>query len=167
MILSSGYVNCHVQETVDVDKVVNGDTGLNKNRKILACPICYLPLSVISDGILNVGWESMANLQCSCCRKTYYRKESHVELIAASGAKTYNEPMPIATEFFRLPLISFLYERGWRQNFAFGGFPGVEKEVICMVYSLPFSCSLVNISCWYCDEYISMSLLSLHCEIYH
>ncbi|CAN1331628.1 Uncharacterized methyltransferase At1g78140, chloroplastic [Linum perenne] len=115
-------------ETIDVDKVVNGDTGLNKNRKILACPICYLPLSVISDGILNVGWESMANLQCSCCRKTYYRKESHVELIAASGAKTYNEPMPIATEFFRLPLISFLYERGWRQNFAFGGFPGVEKE---------------------------------------
>ncbi|CAN1188469.1 Uncharacterized methyltransferase At1g78140, chloroplastic [Linum perenne] len=88
-------------ETIDVDKVVNGDTGLNKNRKILACPICYLPLSVISDGILNVGWESMANLQCSCCRKTYYRKESHVELIAASGAKTYNEPMPIATEFFR------------------------------------------------------------------
>ncbi|XP_021900730.1 uncharacterized methyltransferase At1g78140, chloroplastic isoform X2 [Carica papaya] len=36
--------------------------------------------------------------------------------------------MPIATELFRFPLISFLYERGWRQNFRWGGFPGPEKE---------------------------------------
>ena len=29
-------------------------------------------------------------------------------------------------------MISFLYERGWRQSFSiWGGFPGPEKEVIC------------------------------------
>lgn len=31
--------------------------------------------------------------------------------------------------FYRTPLVSFLYERGWRQNFIWGGFPGPEKEV--------------------------------------
>lgn len=30
---------------------------------------------------------------------------------------------------YRTPLVSFLYERGWRQNFIWGGFPGPEKEV--------------------------------------
>lgn len=28
----------------------------------------------------------------------------------------------------RNPLISFVYERGWRQGFSWAGFPGVEKE---------------------------------------
>ncbi|CAL9754664.1 unnamed protein product [Musa acuminata subsp. burmannicoides] len=36
--------------------------------------------------------------------------------------------MPAATELFRSPLVSFLYERGWRQNFVWGGFPGPERE---------------------------------------
>ncbi|RRT38920.1 hypothetical protein GW17_00025251 [Ensete ventricosum] len=32
----------------------------------------------------------------------------------------------------RSPLVSFLYERGWRQNFVWGGFPGPEREfLIC------------------------------------
>lgn len=30
---------------------------------------------------------------------------------------------------FRSPLVSFLYERGWRQNFARSGFPGPDEEV--------------------------------------
>lgn len=35
----------------------------------------------------------------------------------------------------RIPLVSFLYERGWRQNFVWGGFPGPEREV-CWLYFL-------------------------------
>lgn len=33
--------------------------------------------------------------------------------------------------FFRSPLVSFVYERGWRQNFNRSGFPGPDEEVIC------------------------------------
>lgn len=29
----------------------------------------------------------------------------------------------------RNPLVSFVYERGWRQGFAQAGFPGVDQEV--------------------------------------
>ena len=28
----------------------------------------------------------------------------------------------------RSPLVSFVYERGWRQGFSWGGFPGEAKE---------------------------------------
>ncbi|CAI0446171.1 unnamed protein product [Linum tenue] len=125
---SASSVETTLMETIVAGKEVSGGGGDWDN--ILACPICYRPLSLISDGLLTVDSASRASLECSCCRKTYYGKETHVELIAASGAKTYENPMPLATEFFRLPLISFIYERGWRQNFVFGGFPGAEKEVV-------------------------------------
>lgn len=39
---------------------------------------------------------------------------------------------------YRTPLVSFLYERGWRQNFIWGGFPGPEKEVTTGKNSLFF-----------------------------
>ncbi|GAV59263.1 Methyltransf_11 domain-containing protein [Cephalotus follicularis] len=94
------------------EKIITG-------KNILACPICYEPLTMIGDG---------SSLQCNSCKKTYYGNETHLELTASSGAEAYGEAMPPVTEFFRSPLISFLYERGWRQNFIWGGFPGKEKE---------------------------------------
>lgn len=40
-------------------------------------------------------------------------------------------PGRIYIDRFRIPLISYIYERGWRQGFsALGGWPGPEKEVI-------------------------------------
>ncbi|TVT97224.1 hypothetical protein EJB05_57532 [Eragrostis curvula] len=50
------------------------------------------------------------------------------DLTVAVGLTEYSESMPAATELFRTPLISFIYERGWRQNFIWGGFPGLERE---------------------------------------
>jgi ubiquinone/menaquinone biosynthesis C-methylase UbiE len=40
----------------------------------------------------------------------------------------YEQKQWQGTELFRQPLVSFIYERGWRQNFAGAGFPGPEKE---------------------------------------
>ncbi|XP_039041796.1 uncharacterized methyltransferase At1g78140, chloroplastic-like isoform X2 [Hibiscus syriacus] len=94
----------------------------------LACPICYYPLTRISDSPLYVGATVGSNLQCNTCKKTYFGNQTHLDLVVSSGSKQYDESMPLATEFFRTPVISFLYERGWRQNFVFGGFPGPEKE---------------------------------------
>ncbi|KAL4335611.1 hypothetical protein GQ457_07G020620 [Hibiscus cannabinus] len=94
----------------------------------LACPICYDPLTRISDSPLYVGETVGSNLQCNTCKKTYSGNQTHLDLVASSGSKQYDESMPLATELFRTPVVSFLYERGWRQNFIFGGFPGPEKE---------------------------------------
>lgn len=38
---------------------------------------------------------------------------------------------PSGKNSFRSPLVSFLYERGWRQNFNRSGFPGPDEEVCC------------------------------------
>ncbi|KAK6940147.1 Methyltransferase type 11 [Dillenia turbinata] len=98
------------------------------NNKVLACPICYEPL-ISSTPILSVDSLRGATLQCNTCKKAYYSKEAHIDLTASSGAKAYGELRPIMTEFFRIPLVSFVYERGWRQSFSFwSGFPGPEKE---------------------------------------
>jgi len=40
-----------------------------------------------------------------------------------------------ACTFVRSPLVSFLYERGWRQNFNQSGFPGPDEEV-CLPWLL-------------------------------
>lgn len=49
----------------------------------------------------------------------------------------------------RQPLISFVYERGWRQNFASAGFPGKEKEFdMAMNYLTPvLGGTLIDVSC--------------------
>eukprot|EP00983_Pelagomonas_calceolata_P028821 902775-Pelagomonas_calceolata.AAC.6 len=35
---------------------------------------------------------------------------------------------PLGASVDLSPLVSFVYERGWRQGFAWAGFPGEEKE---------------------------------------
>ncbi|OEL33260.1 putative methyltransferase At1g78140, chloroplastic [Dichanthelium oligosanthes] len=95
------------------------ETKLSK----LACPICYYPLMSPGDQSGDAP-----SLQCSTCKKVYPNKQDYWDLTVAVGSTEYSESMPAATELFRTPLVSFLYERGWRQNFIWGGFPGLEKE---------------------------------------
>ena len=62
--------------------------------------------------------------------------------------------------FIRTPLVSFLYERGWRQSFSvWGGFPGPEKEVMGFILLSTFSvfCKQLWIILLYC-----LTLFILH-----
>ncbi|KAG2699131.1 hypothetical protein I3843_07G177400 [Carya illinoinensis] len=98
-------------------------------ENILACPICYELLTSIGNPGISLEFATGSNLQCRTCKKSYSGNGTHLDLTVASGAKDYGEPMPASTELFRFPLVSFLYERGWRQSFSvWGGFPGPEKE---------------------------------------
>ncbi|OUZ99310.1 Methyltransferase type 11 [Macleaya cordata] len=98
------------------------------NKNILACPICYNPLKCNSGSESTVESTAGSSFQCGTCKKSYSSNETYIDLTVASGAKEYTEFKPASTEIFRTPLVSFLYERGWRQNFVWGGFPGPEKE---------------------------------------
>ncbi|XP_004299641.1 PREDICTED: uncharacterized methyltransferase At1g78140, chloroplastic [Fragaria vesca subsp. vesca] len=114
---STAFVETTPSEPIEVQ---NEATICND---LLACPICFDRFS--SKGESGSG----SSFECSTCKKTYSSNETHLDLTLASGAKNYGESMPASTEFFRIPLISFLYERGWRQSFSvWGGFPGPEKE---------------------------------------
>ncbi|PIM99536.1 Demethylmenaquinone methyltransferase [Handroanthus impetiginosus] len=110
------------------DPVID-ETKLNIRKNILACPICYEPVIWNGDHVLSLESVAQCTLQCHSCKKSYYGKDSHLDLTVTGGGKVYGESMPASTELFRFPLVSFLYERGWRQSFSiWGGFPGLEKE---------------------------------------
>lgn len=104
------------------------DISPDVRASVLACPICYEGLIWSGESGLSIEAARGATLECNACKKRYYGEEVYLDLTAASGSKDYVPPMPLSTEFFRTPFMSFLYERGWRQNFGLGGYPGPEKE---------------------------------------
>ncbi|PQM41429.1 putative methyltransferase [Prunus yedoensis var. nudiflora] len=116
-------------EPTDTNPIVVQNEVTTSSNNILACPICFDQFSSSGDPGLSVDSASGSSFQCSTCKKTYFGNQTHIDLTTASGSKNYGESMPVSTELFRTPLVSFLYERGWRQSFSvWGGFPGPEKE---------------------------------------
>nr|GMC56438.1 uncharacterized methyltransferase At1g78140, chloroplastic [Ipomoea batatas] len=134
--LSTTFVEDKPVRLIDEKKV-----EIRKN--LLACPICYDAFTWNGDPGLSLSSMAQSSLECSTCRKKYSGNETHVDLTIAGGGNAYGEALAASTEIFRLPLVSFLYERGWRQSFSlWGGFPGPEKEVLWFsfgVLSLVFS----------------------------
>jgi 2-polyprenyl-3-methyl-5-hydroxy-6-metoxy-1,4-benzoquinol methylase len=101
----------------------------DKKKSFFACPVCYDPLTWYSDPSLSVDSIEGSSLECQTCKKSYCGNQTHLDLIVHNDAEPNGEPMPASTELFRFSLMSFLYERGWRQGFSiWGGFPGPEKE---------------------------------------
>ncbi|KAJ1632481.1 S-adenosyl-L-methionine-dependent methyltransferase [Pavlovales sp. CCMP2436] len=45
-----------------------------------------------------------------------------------AAAQDLLDPAQFGTQLFRNPAISFVYERGWRQQFNMNGFPGIDTE---------------------------------------
>ncbi|KAL0337565.1 UNVERIFIED_CONTAM: putative methyltransferase, chloroplastic [Sesamum calycinum] len=102
------------QHTTDVD--------------LFACPICYEPLIRKGPSGFNLPAIYRSGFKCRKCNKSYSSKNIYLDLTVTSGTKEYNEFKPAGTELFRSPLVSFVYERGWRQNFNRSGFPGPDEE---------------------------------------
>ena len=81
----------------------------------LCCPVCFRPFA-----------GGAGNLSCSTCRRRF-DTVSGTPIIADL---TINRSLtgPQSVELFKNPLISTIYQRGWRQGFAWAGFPGVDEE---------------------------------------
>ncbi|KAL0315468.1 UNVERIFIED_CONTAM: putative methyltransferase, chloroplastic, partial [Sesamum radiatum] len=90
-----------------------------------------------------------SGFKCRKCNKSYSSKNIYLDLTVTSGTKEYNEFKPAGTELFRSPLVSFVYERGWRQNFNRSGFPGPDEEFnMAQEYFKPAEGGvLVDVSC--------------------
>ncbi|CAN4113112.1 unnamed protein product [Withania somnifera] len=96
--------------------------------ELFACPICYEPLIRKGPSGFNVPAIYRSGFKCRKCNKSYSSKDIYLDLTVTSGTKQYNEVKPARSELFRSPVVSFLYERGWRQNFNRSGFPGPDEE---------------------------------------
>uniref|UniRef100_A0A803LUL0 Methyltransferase type 11 domain-containing protein n=1 Tax=Chenopodium quinoa TaxID=63459 RepID=A0A803LUL0_CHEQI len=130
-------------------ELVTTDQKFDTNESILGCPICFEPLTWSGDSTLSVDTAQGTTLYSNTSKKTYYANGPIFNLTASSGAKDYVESMPLVTEFFSTPAMSFLYERGWRQNFGLGGYPGPDREFeMAKEYFKPvFGGNIVDASC--------------------
>jgi hypothetical protein len=97
------------------------------DTELLCCPICFEPLIRKGPAGLN--------------QKGYSTRDVYLDLTVLATAKEYKEIQKPRTELFRSPLVSFVYERGWRQNFSIYGFPGPDEEVFFFT-TLLFFCLL-------------------------
>ena len=88
-------------------------------------------------------FSSYRPVACARCARTFEAAPGgeYLDLTLASGApgaRAFSPRVAQSTALFQQPLISFVYERGWRQNFAGAGFPGPEREFeIAMRYFRP------------------------------
>lgn len=93
--------------------------------EILACPVSFEPLLLVDGNVESLGVEGSSEA-------VYRKKGKYWDLTIDSRSKgTYkdvnNRSWGVST--FQNPLVSFVYERGWRQQFAASGFPGPDKEL--------------------------------------
>ncbi|XP_074286831.1 putative methyltransferase At2g41040, chloroplastic [Silene latifolia] len=121
----------------------------NARLNILACPICFQPLTRKGATGLNLEAIYRSGFKCETCSKSYSSKNIFLDLTITAASEEYAENRPTSTELFRSPVVSFLYERGWRQNFNRSGFPGPEEEFkMAQEYFKPAEGGLlVDVSC--------------------
>lgn len=113
----------------------------------LACPICQTTKFTITQP----NGSPVGDMHCPRCRRHFSNTGAAVDLTLTSGVPpgAYEQRSWAGTELFRSPLVSLAYERGWRQSFAWAGFPGVDKEAdIAMTYLAPaYGDVVVDMSC--------------------
>lgn len=147
---ASSSVSATANATVEaspVDPIPDAKVVTDLNN--LGFPICYHPLISNSDSSQSITSSIGSYVECHICKKAYLNNGIYLDLTVAGGSKEYTEIIPAGTELFRSQLVSFLYERGWRQNFIWGGFPGPEREFeMAKVYLTPtMGGTIVDASC--------------------
>lgn len=132
---------------LDLPETTSKTSAVQKD--LLACPICYEPLIRRGPPGLNLEAIYRSGFKCKTCNKSYSSKNIYLDLTVTAGSEEYAEIKPTSTELFRSPFVSFLYERGWRQNFNRSGFPGPEEEFkMAQEYFKPVEGGLlVDVSC--------------------
>lgn len=121
------FVGIRAAATVEAPDV-NVDSNVVTSVDILACPICYKPLIRKGPSGLNMSSLSRSGFQCEKCKKAFSSRDVYLDLTVTASSSDYDEYKPLGIELFRSPLVSFIYERGWRQSFARRGFPGPDEE---------------------------------------
>ncbi|GAA0162807.1 methyltransferase [Lithospermum erythrorhizon] len=129
-LFSLHFRSSKIRATISVASDTESATQTKDTSEVdlFACAVCYEPLIRKGPAGFNLPAIYRSGFKCKNCKKTYSSKNIYLDLTVTAGAKDYSESRPVRTELFRSPLVSFLYERGWRQSFDRSGFPGPDEE---------------------------------------
>lgn len=118
---------------------------------VLACPVTLQPLK--PEVRLAGPFGEVRSLVTATGGYRYPATPVFLDLVAAEdrrvdlGALSW-KPMQ---DIFRSPFTSFLYERGWRDNFKLSGFPGIDVEFQDLMAFMapvdPARSTIVDLSC--------------------
>jgi len=98
----------------------------------VSCPSCGAPIST-NEGFTDLTPDATAPVAPAVEATDAQRflddlRKNPLVSAALSGGGLPLPGQPLRQELFRTPVLSFLYERGWRDGFKQAGFPGIEKE---------------------------------------
>lgn len=135
--------------TSSVSKTSSAQPAAVKNgfEVELVCPIC-LQTEFKLDASAGPTYRSFP---CSKCKRTFTSSRGVPDLTLTSGIDpgVYKTESFAGQDIFRNPIVSFIYERGWRQGFKSAGFPGADEELkMGMDFLKPaFGEVLLDLSC--------------------
>jgi ubiquinone/menaquinone biosynthesis C-methylase UbiE len=111
---------------------------------VLACPITKRPLAVQlkqsrtiekSTSGVDVRFTTITSRKKEATSHYKGRTDTYYNLLSSVKDASENDgtlhiaaPHFLKQNLFKSPVVSFLYERGWRQRFTIFDFPGAEKE---------------------------------------
>ena len=90
------------------------ESSKSSTQPALCCPICF------------TNFSTGGSLACTCCRRSFTTVNGSPSIADLTINSSLSGPQSV--EIFKNPLISTIYERGWRQGFAWAGFPGLDEE---------------------------------------
>lgn len=153
---------CHAASRSEegVVQPTDNETKQHDSRVTLVCPICqstavdYVATKTMQQSTIMKDTRPRRRMYCSRCCRNFGQEGPVRHLTVTSGIpssqKSFDRRGPNSVELFRNPVISSIYERGWRQSFSWAGFPGVEEESSMALEVIRPVCSgypLVDMSC--------------------
>ncbi|GJQ13785.1 hypothetical protein GpartN1_g5576.t1 [Galdieria partita] len=121
-------------------------------RRVMDTTTSYVTLERIADLVIcpncknSLVSENNRKLTCLCCRRIFFQDPSLGYLnLCIDNSSGYR---PLQQELFKNPVTSFLYERGWRNNFQSMGYTLKEEVKLVTDYFHPKNPDvLVDLSC--------------------
>lgn len=113
---------------------------------LFQCTVCKQPYPPVAP----LRLQDLPN-ECSNCGNKVLQRDGYVDLTDKGSGSTSSLrsliTQPAKQALFQLPLVSYAYERGWRDNFKRAGFPGIDVE---LDYFLDFAAParlVLDVSC--------------------
>ncbi|BBN01659.1 hypothetical protein MPTK1_2g09210 [Marchantia polymorpha subsp. ruderalis] len=123
-IRTRDFVRCAVSSAPSPDVGASPKLESVTEEKVkLVCPVCQKPVVGSSSQSFRLP-TAKGEFLCQSCRKSYSSKGGIIDLTIPNRASA----TPLGSSFFQNPLIAYVYERGYRDNFARAGFPGFDEE---------------------------------------
>lgn len=90
---------------------------------LLPAARCLVPLLLPRLPVWQVNGSPSGDLRCPRCARRFAANATFADLTLTSGVESsaYKQRLWGGTTTFQSPLVSFVYERGWRQGFAWAG----------------------------------------------